>query len=148
MHVSLPLDCITSNVCSRPSGTVFLRSLNVMDPFTATIVKRAVVLAACIFVIVFVERIGRRRLCLIVGSMCAACLLIMGGLGTITPRQAGTSNGILALTIVFTVLYMVGFGSTYVPLVQVLSLAKMMRYLVCKWSNSNFPIRVSVTSPS
>ncbi|KAL2678460.1 hypothetical protein Neosp_009206 [[Neocosmospora] mangrovei] len=36
----------------------------------------------------------------------------MGGLGTITPRQAGTSNGILALTIIFPVLYMVGFGST------------------------------------
>ncbi|RTE74410.1 hypothetical protein BHE90_011145 [Fusarium euwallaceae] len=94
-------------------GTVLLKSLNVMDPFTATMIKRAVVLAACIFVIVFVERIGRRRLCLIVGSMCAACLLIMGGLGTITPRQTDTSNGILALTIIFPVLYMVGFGSMY-----------------------------------
>ncbi|KAM5375789.1 hypothetical protein ACJZ2D_005845 [Fusarium nematophilum] len=103
---------ITGQTFASNYGTIFLKSLNVMDPFTATMIKRAVILAACIFVISFVERIGRRRLCLVVGSMCAACLLIMGGLGTVTPRQTGVSNGILALTIIFPVLYMAGFGST------------------------------------
>lgn len=94
------------------SGTVFLKSLNVMDPFTATMIKRGVILVGCIFVILFVERIGRRRLCLIVGSMCAGSLIIMGGLGTVTQRQTDTSNGVLAMSILFPMFYMIGFGST------------------------------------
>lgn len=83
-----------------------------MDPFTATLIKRGAIVIACIFVILFVERIGRRRLCLVVGSMCAASLLIMGGLGTITPKQKPVSDGVLAMTILFPVFYMIGFGST------------------------------------
>jgi MFS transporter, SP family, sugar:H+ symporter len=94
------------------SGTVFLKSLNAMDPFTATMIKRAGLVFGCIFVIVFVERIGRRRMCLIVGSLSAVFLLLMGGLGTVQPPQAETQNTILAATIIFPVLYMIGFGST------------------------------------
>ncbi|KAF4979773.1 hypothetical protein FZEAL_4077 [Fusarium zealandicum] len=105
-------DAAKSPTAPVHSGTVFLGELNDMDPFTAALIKRAVILVGCIFVILFVERIGRRRLCLIVGSMCAASLMIMGGLGTITPKQTDVSKGILAMTILFPMFYTIGFGST------------------------------------
>jgi MFS transporter, SP family, sugar:H+ symporter len=95
------------------SGTVFLKQLNIMDPFTATMIKRAMLVASCIFVILFVERVGRRRLCLIVGSMMAATLLIMGSIGSVKPRNTAENNTILAMTLLFPVGYMIGFGSTW-----------------------------------
>ena len=93
-------------------GTIFLKRISVIDPFTGTMIKRAGLLGGCIFVIVAVERIGRRRMAVVVGSLCAVCLMVMGGLGTVQPERKGTNNGILAMSIIFPCMYMIGFGST------------------------------------
>lgn len=93
-------------------GTIFLKRIAVIDPFTGTMIKRAGLLAGCLFVILTVEHIGRRRMALVVGSLCATCLMVMGGLGTVKPETKGTNNGILAMSIIFPCMYMIGFGST------------------------------------
>lgn len=74
-------------------------------------IKRAMLVFACLFVVFSVERLGRRRLCIVVGSMAAATLLIMGGLGTIQKRNQSESYGVLVMTLLYPVFYMVGFGS-------------------------------------
>lgn len=91
---------------------MFLKQLNIMDPFSATMIKRGLIVGACVFVVVFVERIGRRRMCLVVGSMMIASLMIMGGMGTMKHRDDVQDKVLLAMTIMFPVFYMIGFGST------------------------------------
>ncbi|KAM9882665.1 hypothetical protein VD0002_g2037 [Verticillium dahliae] len=103
---------LTGQTFASNYGTVFLKSLNIMDPFTATLIKRSIILVGCVFVILFVERLGRRRLSLIVGSLCGTSLLVMGGLGTVASRSTVENNTLLTMTILFPVFYMVGFGST------------------------------------
>jgi MFS transporter, SP family, sugar:H+ symporter len=93
-------------------GTIFLKRLSVIDPFTATMIKRAGLVVGCIFVITTIDRIGRRRLCLVVGSISASCLMVMGGLGTVEPPREETQKGILAMTLIFPMAYMIVFGST------------------------------------
>uniref|UniRef100_A0A8H7KAI1 Major facilitator superfamily (MFS) profile domain-containing protein n=1 Tax=Bionectria ochroleuca TaxID=29856 RepID=A0A8H7KAI1_BIOOC len=93
-------------------GTIFLKSVGVIDPFTGTMIKRAGILIGCIFVISFVEKIGRRRVALVVGSISAACLMVMGGLGTVTPPNPSAQKGVLAMSIIFPCAYMIAFGST------------------------------------
>ncbi|VUC27305.1 unnamed protein product [Clonostachys rosea] len=93
-------------------GTIFLKSVGVIDPFTGTMIKRAGLLIGCIFVIAFVEKIGRRRVALVVGSISAACLMVMGGLGTVTPPNTSAQKGVLAMSIIFPCAYMIAFGST------------------------------------
>ncbi|KAF6800367.1 sugar transporter [Colletotrichum sojae] len=86
------------------------KALNIMDPFAATMIKRGLIVGACVFVVVFVERIGRRRMCLVVGSMMLGSLMIMGGLGTMKRRDGVQDKVLLAMTIVFPVFHMIGFG--------------------------------------
>ncbi|KAF6799509.1 sugar transporter [Colletotrichum musicola] len=103
---------LTGQAFASTYGAVFLKQLNIMDPFSATMIKRGLIVGACVFVVVFVERIGRRRMCLVVGSMMLASLMIMGGLGTMKRRDGVQDKVLLAMTIVFPVFYMIGFGST------------------------------------
>ncbi|CAH0021592.1 unnamed protein product [Clonostachys rhizophaga] len=94
-------------------GTIFLKSVGVIDPFTGTMIKRAGLLIGCIFVISFVEKIGRRRVALVVGSISATCLMVMSGLGTVvTPPNPSAQKGVLAMSIIFPCAYMIAFGST------------------------------------
>ncbi|KAK7919940.1 general substrate transporter [Apiospora marii] len=103
---------LTGQAFASTYGTVFLKQINVMDPFTGTLIKRAGLLGGCIFVITLVERIGRRRVSLTVGTMTAAVLMIMGGLGTVARPARSVQNGILAMSIIFPCVYMIAFGST------------------------------------
>lgn len=102
---------LTGQSFASTYGTVFLKQINVMDPFTGTLIKRAGLLGGCIFVITMVEKIGRRRVALTVGTMTTAVLMVMGGLGTIPNATKSQQNGILAMSIIFPCVYMISFGS-------------------------------------
>ncbi|KAK7978745.1 aldehyde dehydrogenase [Apiospora saccharicola] len=103
---------LTGQSFASTYGTVFLKQINVMDPFTGTLIKRAGLLGGCIFVVTFVEKIGRRRVALTVGTITAAVLMVMGGLGTIAKPTASVQYGILAMSLIFPCVYMIAFGST------------------------------------
>ncbi|KAK6844384.1 general substrate transporter [Apiospora arundinis] len=105
---------LTGQSFASTYGTVFLKQINVMDPFTGTLIKRAGLLGGCIFVITMVEKIGRRRVALTVGTMTTAVLMVMGGLGTIPNATKSQQNGILAMSIIFPCVYMISFGSSMV----------------------------------
>ncbi|KAH8882258.1 low-affinity glucose transporter HXT1 [Thozetella sp. PMI_491] len=103
---------LTGQSFASQYGTVFLKSLGTIDAFTGTMIKRGLLVVGCIFVITCVERLGRRPIAVVSGGLSAICLFLMGGLATVRPATSGLNNAILAMTIIFPVLYMVGIGST------------------------------------
>lgn len=60
-----------------------------MDSFTATMIKRAVLLLGPITIMTCIERLGRRKTFLGMGSLSASSLLMMGVLGAIQPASDG-----------------------------------------------------------
>ncbi|TLS27468.1 hypothetical protein PpBr36_04856 [Pyricularia pennisetigena] len=92
-------------------GTVFLAQVNIMDPFTATMIKRAVLLLGPITVMTCIERLGRRKTFLSMGTLSATSLLMMGVLGAIQPATDGLKRGIVALSVLFPYAYIASFGS-------------------------------------
>lgn len=91
-------------------GTIFLKSLKVIDPFMATMVKRALLLATAITFMFIIDRVGRRRLFLQMGFIQTAVLMVMGGMGTIMHPSLDINKGIVALTILFPIFHFVSFG--------------------------------------
>ncbi|KAI7914536.1 hypothetical protein M0657_009115 [Pyricularia oryzae] len=92
-------------------STVFLAQFNIMDSFTATMIKRAVLLLGPITVMTCIERLGRRKTFLGMDSLSASSLLMMGVLGAIQPASDGLKRGIVAVSILFTYTYIASFGS-------------------------------------
>lgn len=82
-----------------------------MDSFTATMIKRAVLLLGPITVMTCIERLGRRKTFLGMDSLSASSLLMMGVLGAIQPASDGLKRGIVAVSILFTYTYIASFGS-------------------------------------
>lgn len=68
-------------------------------------------LLGCIFIITCLEKLGRRNVALVSGTICTSSLMVMGGLGTIKPNQRGTDIGIVAMSFLFPISYMIGFGA-------------------------------------
>ncbi|KAK8112358.1 aldehyde dehydrogenase [Apiospora kogelbergensis] len=102
---------LTGQAFASTYGTVFLKQINVMDPFTGTLIKRAGLLVGCIFVITMVEKIGRRRVILVMGAITTIVLMVMGGLGTVPNATKPVQHGILAMSIIFPCAYMIAYGS-------------------------------------
>jgi len=102
---------LTGQSFASTYGTVFLKQLGIIDPFTGTMIKRAFMLCGCIFIITCLERLGRRNVSLVAGTVYTASLWVMGGLGTIKPTQDGTDIGIVAMSFLFPISYMIGFGA-------------------------------------
>ncbi|KAE9567315.1 hypothetical protein CGMCC3_g16504 [Colletotrichum fructicola] len=91
-------------------GTIFLKSLKIVDPFMMTMVKRALLLATAITFMFIIDRVGRRRLFLQMGFIQTAVLMVMGGLGTIAHPTLDINKGIVALTVMFPIFHFVSFG--------------------------------------
>ncbi|KAI6537633.1 hypothetical protein MCOR16_002018 [Pyricularia oryzae] len=79
---------------SRADGATCSR----MDSFTATMIKRAVLLLGPITIMTCIERLGRRKTFLSMGSL------------AIQPASDGLKRGIDALSILFPYAYIVSFG--------------------------------------
>ncbi|KAI6565703.1 hypothetical protein MCOR09_006715 [Pyricularia oryzae] len=94
---------------SRADGATCSR-VNIMDSFTATMIKRAVLLLGPITIMTCIERLGRRKTFLGMGSLSASSLLMMGVLGAIQPASDGLKRGIVAVSILFPHAYIASFG--------------------------------------
>lgn len=92
-------------------GTIFLKQVNVMNPFTATLVKRALLCFGCLTVIFFVEKTGRRPMFFVGAFITTVSLMIMGGLGTIPKPANSVKEGIVAMSILFPTTYIMSFTS-------------------------------------
>ncbi|KAI6282205.1 hypothetical protein MCOR28_005300 [Pyricularia oryzae] len=73
-------------------------------------IKRAVLLLGPITIMTCIERLGRRKTFLGMGSLSASSLLMMGVLGAIQPASDGLKRGIVAVSILFPHAYIASFG--------------------------------------
>ncbi|TPX07934.1 uncharacterized protein E0L32_010389 [Thyridium curvatum] len=103
---------LTGQSFASQYGAIFLKSINVMDAFTATMIKRSFLVFGCLLVIFFIDRVGRRRFFLFFGSFSAASLLAMGALGSISPATLEVKKGIVAMAMFFPFCYITAFAST------------------------------------
>ncbi|VUC32433.1 unnamed protein product [Clonostachys rosea] len=103
---------LTGQSFASQYGSIFLKSINVMNAFTATMIKRALLCIGCLAVIFFVDKTGRRRMFLVGSFITAAALMVMGGLGTVAPSTMGIKKGIVAMALVFPATYMNSFAAT------------------------------------
>ncbi|WYZ43122.1 hypothetical protein EsH8_VI_000821 [Colletotrichum jinshuiense] len=108
--VAAALASLSGSSFSNLYGTIFLKSLKVIDPFMATMIKRALLLATAITFMLIIDKVGRRRLFLYMGFFSTAVLMIMGGLGTIPRPTVNINKGIVALTMMFPIFHFVSFG--------------------------------------
>ncbi|KAL0936804.1 sugar transporter [Colletotrichum truncatum] len=108
--VAAALGALSGASFSNLYGTIFLKSLKVVDPFLMTMVKRALLLATAITFMFIIDRVGRRRLFLQMGFVQTAILMVMGGMGTILHPTLNINKGIVALTVMFPIFHFVSFG--------------------------------------
>lgn len=101
---------LTGQSFTTQYGAIFVKSLHAMNPFVFTIISRLAQASGPALTFGLVDVVGRRRLYLVLGSLCCAVLMTDGGLGTGVSTH-GKVNGILAMTILFGFFYSSGFGS-------------------------------------
>ncbi len=92
-------------------GTVFLSQVGGINAFTGTVIKRAVVCLGPLTNIFLIERVGRRWIYILWGSLVAAAFFTMGGLACQTPLSRDAKMGIVAMIILFPYGRGVSFGT-------------------------------------
>jgi MFS transporter, SP family, sugar:H+ symporter len=102
---------LTGQSFASTYGAIFIQSINVMDTFTATLIKRGILCLGPIVVLLTIEPLGRRRLFFIFGSLSAVSLITMGALGSVMPDTLALKKGIVAMAIFFPFCYISSFGS-------------------------------------
>lgn len=91
-------------------GTLFVKSFNRMDPFTYTVVSNTITLLGPIIAFSCVDKVGRRPIYLVGGTIMTALLLTIGGLGT-THVGGSQADGIIACAALYGLFYILSFGS-------------------------------------
>ncbi|KAH6693601.1 general substrate transporter [Plectosphaerella plurivora] len=92
-------------------GTVFIKSIGVFDPFTATMIKRVLLVLGTAIVIFFVDMTGRRPMFFAAGTLTMLSLMTMGGLGMVSNPSRSVKEGIVAMSMMFPATYFPSFGA-------------------------------------
>ncbi|CAK7242827.1 MAG: hypothetical protein STHCBS139747_004329 [Sporothrix thermara] len=90
-------------------GTIFVKSLNTINPFQFTLMSSGIGCIGPLLTILTIDRIGRRGLYLSWGVICSLSIFIVGALGLATPT-ASVKAGIVSLTILYGLFYAASFG--------------------------------------
>ncbi|KAI9155696.1 putative glucose transporter rco-3 [Paramyrothecium foliicola] len=92
-------------------GTIFIKSVGVFDPFTATMIKRVLLCTGTLIVIFFVDKTGRRPMYFVAGALTMLALMTMGGLGLVNDPSRAVKEGIVAMSMLFPATYFPSFGA-------------------------------------
>ncbi|KXH59216.1 hypothetical protein CSAL01_11772 [Colletotrichum salicis] len=154
--IAAALAQLSGSSFSNLYGTIFLKSLKVIDPFMATMVKRGLLLATAITFMFIIDKAGRRPLFLYMGLMQTAVLMVMGGLGTISHPTVDINKGIVALTMMFPIFHFVSFGGplqltkTEIPHITLRDKSVMLFWLTANLCNfiSSFTLPYLLQEPA
>ncbi|RAK87674.1 aldehyde dehydrogenase [Aspergillus costaricaensis CBS 115574] len=91
-------------------GSLFVKSLKVMNPFAFTLGSRGISTVGPLVTFSLVDTTGRRPIYLIGGTMTTALLMICGGLGTGTITD-GKKRGVCGVLMMYGLFYIMSFGS-------------------------------------
>ena len=96
-------------------GTIFVKSLNTVNPFTISSINAALTVISTSITLLCNDRIGRRPILIGGGLLQGVFLFLMGGFGSANPLTNGMKSGI----IVGMMLYGVSFSLSWAPLTYV-----------------------------
>ena len=82
-----------------------------MGQFQATLIKRGILCVGALVPILLVDRIGRRMIVFVLGSLAAASLMAMGGVASVQPQTLVLKKAVVAMAILFPFCYIGSFGS-------------------------------------
>ncbi|KAJ6037086.1 general substrate transporter [Penicillium herquei] len=106
----------TGQAFASQYGTVFVKELNSVNPFSVTLGTNAVDIGAIIIAASLIDVIGRRILFHTSSILQTAALMTMGGLGTADSSNVHAKEGIVAMLLLFSFSWSLGWA----PLVYVL----------------------------
>ncbi|KAH8807734.1 general substrate transporter [Xylogone sp. PMI_703] len=103
---------ITGQVFTAKYGTIYIKSLGTVDPFTMTVINQAINTVAVIVAMTLLDRLGRRPLLMFGGTIQAVALFAMSGLGTPSTITRSMKLGVVSLLSVFNFGFYVGWAPT------------------------------------
>lgn len=98
-------------------GTLFVKALHTVNPFSVTLGTNAIDIGGILFCMLLADRVGRRPVLIISALLQTAALLTMGGLGTADASVTAAKAGIVAMLL----LYSFGWSFGYAPLAYVVA---------------------------
>ncbi|KAK1625733.1 general substrate transporter [Colletotrichum phormii] len=102
----------TGSIFASVYGAIFVEQLGFINPFTVTMITLSINIVMCVCSMVLLDKLGRRNVIFFGGSIQAVGLFAMGALGlTFNPSVAGKS-AIVAMMIVMTTGFTLGWAST------------------------------------
>lgn len=91
-------------------GTIFVKGLNIFDPFVFTVINRLALLIGPLISLTIIDSVGRRPIYLIGGLCACIAMMCIGGLGT-GNVTVSDKKGIVASVALFGPFYSGVFGS-------------------------------------
>jgi len=87
----------TGEIFASTYGALFIKSLGTVNQFTITVITASSNTVICLVSMALVDKIGRRKLLLIGGTIQCAPLMTMGGLGTVNDPTKAIKSGTIAM---------------------------------------------------
>lgn len=104
------LNQLTGQAFATKYGTIFIKSLGTINPYTFNLISDGIALTAPFLIFLMVDRVGRRNLYLSFGILTGCALLAMGGLG-LGQVNFHQKAGIVAMTVIYPFFYCFCFGA-------------------------------------
>lgn len=102
----------TGQIFTSIYGAVYVKSLGTVNPFNITITIAVVNVCTSLLAMVLTDKLGRRTQVFVGASVQTAALMTMGGIGTATVLTHSLKSGIIAMMVIFTFGYSLGWAPT------------------------------------
>lgn len=106
-------------------GTLFVKALHTVNPFSVTLGSNAIDIAGILLCMLSADRFGRKPVLIFSAFLQTAALLTMGGLGTSDSSITAAKSGIVAMLL----LYDFGWSFGFAPLAYVVAAELPSPYL-------------------
>ncbi|KAJ5122139.1 hypothetical protein N7526_009076 [Penicillium atrosanguineum] len=105
----------TGQAFASQYGTLFVKQLNTINPFSVTLGTNAVDIGAIIISALLIDQVGRRIMFSVSSTMQTVFLMTMGGLGTADSSNIDAKKGIVAMLLLYSFSWSLGWAPlTYV----------------------------------
>ncbi|KAL0940279.1 vegetative cell wall protein gp1 [Colletotrichum truncatum] len=102
----------TGSIFASVYGAIFVKQLGFINPFTVTMITSSINIVMCVCSMVLLDKMGRRNVIFIGGSIQTAGLFAMGGLGLTSNPSVAVKSAIVAMMIVMTTGFVLGWAPT------------------------------------
>ncbi|KAF6834706.1 vegetative cell wall protein gp1 [Colletotrichum plurivorum] len=103
---------VTGSIFASVYGAIFVKQLGFINPFTVTMITSSINVIMCLCSMVLLDKMGRRNVIFFGGSIQTAGLFAMGGLGLAPDPSVPVKSAIVAMMIVMTMGFTLGWAPT------------------------------------